>query len=377
MEVMTQHGYLVLADISGYSTYLAGVELDHAHGVLTDLLELIIERFRPALTISKLEGDAVFAYVPGQKLTRGETLLEVVESTYVAFRDRVEAIRRRTSCECRACRAIPSLDLKFLLHYGEFMGQTVSGIRELVGTDVNLVHRLLKNHVSQATGWRAYMLLSQKALFQIGVPLQAMHTQEETYDLGTLETYSVNLGTRYQELVEARRVYVRPEEAYITYTHDYPVPPAILWDWLNDPYKRAQAAPQEVKFVPVDRPAGRTGAGARNHCVHGKNVAMRETVLDWRPFEYFTVEQMYSGFVERATFELEPLPENRGTRLTMRSYGRSPAPGFLNKPVFMFVNTKVFPFAKVMEKLGRMIDEAMAREQTPDTAVPVTVGVGG
>ena len=43
-----EHGYLVLADISGYTSYLAGVELDHAHEILTDLLETIIDRFKPS-----------------------------------------------------------------------------------------------------------------------------------------------------------------------------------------------------------------------------------------------------------------------------------------------------------------------------------------
>jgi len=38
----TQHGYLVLADISGYTSYLAGTELEHAHEVLTELLETIV-----------------------------------------------------------------------------------------------------------------------------------------------------------------------------------------------------------------------------------------------------------------------------------------------------------------------------------------------
>jgi hypothetical protein len=57
----TSTGYLVLADISGYTHYLAGVELDHAHEVLTELLETIVGSFRALLTISKLEGDAVFA----------------------------------------------------------------------------------------------------------------------------------------------------------------------------------------------------------------------------------------------------------------------------------------------------------------------------
>jgi hypothetical protein len=33
MNQETQHGYLVLADISGYTSYLAGVELTHARDI--------------------------------------------------------------------------------------------------------------------------------------------------------------------------------------------------------------------------------------------------------------------------------------------------------------------------------------------------------
>src|SRR5262245_941894 len=100
MSTLTQHGYLVLADISGYTSYLAGVELDHAHEILTDLLTAIVNRFKTLLTISKLEGDAVFAYTPEAKLSRGETLLELVESTYGVFHDRIQSSHRQTTCQC-------------------------------------------------------------------------------------------------------------------------------------------------------------------------------------------------------------------------------------------------------------------------------------
>ena len=63
MDAKTQHGYLVIADISGFTSYLAKVELEHAHEILTDLLETIVKELKTLLTICKLEGDAVFAYV--------------------------------------------------------------------------------------------------------------------------------------------------------------------------------------------------------------------------------------------------------------------------------------------------------------------------
>ena len=64
----TQHGHLLLADISGYTSYVASTELTHSQEILTELLELIIERFKPLMTISKIEGDAIFAYAPEIKL---------------------------------------------------------------------------------------------------------------------------------------------------------------------------------------------------------------------------------------------------------------------------------------------------------------------
>ena len=47
---------LVIADISGYTGYLAGVELDHAQDILLDLVSTVVGAMRPMLKLSKLEG---------------------------------------------------------------------------------------------------------------------------------------------------------------------------------------------------------------------------------------------------------------------------------------------------------------------------------
>jgi uncharacterized protein YndB with AHSA1/START domain len=371
MDTKTQHGHLVLADISGFTSYLAKVELDHAHEILTDLLETIVGRFKAVLTISKLEGDAVFAYAPEAKITRGEMLLELFEATYLDFRARREAAYRRTTCDCKACKAIPTLDLKFFAHHGDYIVQTVSGIKELVGSDVNLIHRLMKNHVTEATGWQAYALFTERGMEHLGTRPDGLHVQPETYEhLGEVQTYCLNLLPRYEALMAARRAFVEPEDAFLVYVQDYPAPPPVVWDWLNDPAKRPQYTMQPgLIFRPVARPGGRTGVGARTHCVHGKDVAMDEIVLDWKPFDYFTVEQAFFGIVERITFHFTPIQEGSGTRLRVTITGRGPVPGFLNRPVFMFMATKVFPYTKVMENMGRRIAEAVAHERAAEASL--------
>ena len=149
MERKTQTGYLVLADISGYTSFVAQTEIEHAGMALSYLLETIVEKMDDLLTIAKLEGDAVFAYVEDEKLEDCQLLMGLIDRTYLAFRDKALALHSQATCPCRACRALPILDLKFILHHGDFVLQQVAGIRDLLGTDVNLIHRLLKNGVSE------------------------------------------------------------------------------------------------------------------------------------------------------------------------------------------------------------------------------------
>lgn len=287
MDEEGRHGYLILADISGYTAYLAAVELLHAQSVLAELLELVVNHFKPYLSISKLEGDAVFAYTASA--LPGETLLQVLESTYLAFKDRIAGIVRRTTCDCNACRAIPTLDLKFIVHYGEFALQNIAGIIELVGSDVNLTHRLMKNHVSESTGWTAYILFTDAALSNLQVKPEGLHEALETYDhLGQVVTCSLDLSARYRELVEERQVSISPDSADHVLSQRVNAPPAVVWAWLNDIQKRLQWE-QFDDIRPLVRPGSRMGVGARNHCAHGKNI-VTETILDWRPFERYTAD---------------------------------------------------------------------------------------
>ena len=54
---------LVIADITGYTGFLAGAELDHAQDILADLMGTVVGAFRPTFKLAKLEGDAAFVYV--------------------------------------------------------------------------------------------------------------------------------------------------------------------------------------------------------------------------------------------------------------------------------------------------------------------------
>ena len=201
MERKMQTGYLVLADISGYTSFVARTEIEHASMALSYLLETIVEKLDDLLIIAKLEGDAVFAYIEESKLEDCKLLMELIDQAYLAFRDKAAALFNQATCPCRACQALPTLDLKIILHHGDFVVQQVAGIQDLLGTDVNLIHRLLKNGVSESTGWKGYALFTDQALEHMQCKKDAYFKRCETYEhLGNVYVYCMDMHARYEQM---------------------------------------------------------------------------------------------------------------------------------------------------------------------------------
>jgi len=331
MTEQSRHGYLVLADISGYTSFLAKVELEHAHEILTDLLEVIVDKFKSLLTISKLEGDAVFAYVDESLVPRGETLLELIEQTYIAFRQRRDTSNRATTCTCKACQSMPSLELKFFVHHGNFIVQHVAGIQELVGSDVNLAHRLMKNHIFENTDWTAYAMFTKIAIDCMELVLENVHYQTETYEhLGDIDTVTINLIPRYDAIIATQSFYISETDADLSMSREYNIPQVELWQILTSPESLNILANNAVTWSAFKRPNGRTGVGAVNHCAHGKGT-LQTTILDWKPFDYFIQHGVNGNQKWYDHYEIKPLPDRNGSVFICRWKADSGTPRWLNK----------------------------------------------
>jgi hypothetical protein len=311
-------GCLVICDVSGYSDYLHSVELEHAQDVLADLTETIVDRLRPTFRLSKLEGDAAFVYALQEEI-EASMLLDTIEAAYFGFRERVRDIDHATSCDCAACQRIPDLDLKVITHYGQFARQRIAGSEELTGPDVILVHRLLKNDVSEHVGDHGYALHTEACIRALGVGPETLGFVEhrESYDdIGEVICYVDDLAARWRYENERRRVFVVAADAEFVDSVDLPAPAPVVWDWITSPEKRPL-------FESADRidqidDGGRRGVGTTNHCVHGRNVFIQR-ILDWRPFRYFTIETDIPIIGPwAATFELEEV-DTGTTRLHVRA----------------------------------------------------------
>jgi len=300
-----EHGYLILADISGYNAFVAGTEFDHAQEIIHDLLEFMVNQLRPILTLVQIEGDAVFAYTPANKLLRGETLFELIENTYTAFKTQLTSIKRHRTCGCAACQNVSTLDLKFFVHFGEYIEQSIEDHHGLLGFAPMVVrNREWKEPVAKSAGWHGYALFTEDSLSNLNLKTEALEAIEMS--ASPVKTFGLNLQDRYENMLKARHIVVSPEMADARLMSSIESPPPIVWEWLNDPGRRNQWWESYIRWTERLRPDGRTGPGAINHCDHGIGDLL-ETVLDWRPFEYFTVEMRITPgrFIIMQTVNLE------------------------------------------------------------------------
>jgi hypothetical protein len=184
----TKSGFLVLADISGFTAFLTATELEHGPPIIKELLEAVIGKIAPPLEIHGIEGDAIFAVGPDGVVLPPASLREILRAGFEGFRAKQRELAADESCNCRCCRGVGSLRLKAIGHNGPFVEYAVGGRSQLAGPAVILAHRMLKNGVTASD----YALLTRHALDYMDLdPLElglAPHT--ETYEhFGEIECY--------------------------------------------------------------------------------------------------------------------------------------------------------------------------------------------
>ncbi len=292
----SQAGLLLMADISGYSVYLTHSELEHARETLGALLSVLVDTTKPPLAVSKLEGDAVLSFAPASAILSGQTVVEMVEATYVAFRRAIDLMVLNNTCGCNACANISTLDLKFLAHYGEFVIQEVAGRMELFGPAVVLIHRMLKNDVVQRTGFSAYTAYTEAAVGFIGAELLADSevVDLDLPDVGRQRVWVVDMHPVWEARRDESLIDLADDETYFAGSIDVPLSPETVWGYLTNLEFRKILMGSDRQEV-VSRRGGRVSEGTTIRCYHGDQI-IDQLVLEWHPFEKVVTRDRVSAF---------------------------------------------------------------------------------
>lgn len=189
----SERALLLIADIGGYTEYMRAHRMSLAHAEVNTgrLLEAIIDAAGD-FELIEIEGDAAFLSRRADTLD-GDAPVAAMAEAVVGMHHAFHRERRYVAsnlCPCDGCTQADNLKLKFVAHVGEVATQTIRNRRKLVGIDVILVHRLLKNPVEAPE----YVLFSEELYRTGGAVLEPV--QEVSQDLegiGAVRTYFVDI----------------------------------------------------------------------------------------------------------------------------------------------------------------------------------------
>jgi hypothetical protein len=313
---MANKGYFIITDISGYTEYLTRSELDHAHEILQSLFDAQIAAIKHPFLISGFRGDAIFMYAPETNFIQEQSFIEALENFYIVFKDSLQQMQYNTTCTCNACKNMGLLDLKMCIHYGEYLVQKLADHEELLGADVIIPHRMLKNHVIEKTQIKSYAIFSSIASQALNLPeyCSDLKSHSETYEhIGEVPMFVHNLHTVWEEKKAKRHLFVSAGEAWVKHESDLPFPPGLIWEYLTSPNL-------EAGFMGYDRAGrtdllgGRVRENAEFHCAHGE-LNIHSKILDWKPYEYYTLDQSIPLFSINYIQTRRLTPVENGTRI--------------------------------------------------------------
>ena len=202
-EVEKHDTIFVLPDISHYTRFMTGNEFAFAHAqyIVFALINAMIERATKTLEISKLEGDAALFYVDADRHAP-QVIGETVMGIFSAFFTEQERLMRSNLCPCRACKSIADLDLKIFVHRGDASRFKFKGSIDHFGTDVIILHRMMKNTVESSR----YVMVTESARDAVELPeLDTPYTlSQEVAHVGTIQAAIHPLSDAHKEsLIES------------------------------------------------------------------------------------------------------------------------------------------------------------------------------
>ncbi len=156
---MENHALIFIPDISGFTKFVTKCEINHSNHIISNLINIILNSNRLKLKVSEIEGDAVLFYIKGVP-PKKEEIIQLSKRMFIEFHKILNAMERNFFCKCGSCSTASGLTLKFIAHYGVCKEVSIHNATKLIGSDVILAHRLLKNSIPE----REYILLSEKYL---------------------------------------------------------------------------------------------------------------------------------------------------------------------------------------------------------------------
>lgn len=150
---------IFIPDISGFTQFINKTAIEHSQHIISELLEIILKSNKLELAVSEIEGDAILFY-KHNTIPNPKTIIDQAKEMFINFHLHLNKIEKYNVCQCGACKTASNLSLKFITHFGKTEEVSVDRFNKLIGSDLILAHRLLKNKIES----KEYLLFTESYL---------------------------------------------------------------------------------------------------------------------------------------------------------------------------------------------------------------------
>lgn len=154
--------FFCVPDITGFTKFVASADIKFTKEVIPALLRRLIESNILAMNVAEIEGDAIFFYKTG-RLPSVMRVARQCQEFYTVFSEFLETLEKNHPQNHEKHLSNNQLGLKMIIHYGLISPAKIKGRTKLLGEDVIVAHKLLKNSITESS----YILLSDKYLSRV------------------------------------------------------------------------------------------------------------------------------------------------------------------------------------------------------------------
>lgn len=148
--------FFCVPDITGFTKFIATSDLSFSSNFIPGLLRRLVNANIIKMNVGEIEGDAIFFYRTG-RLPSVSMVAKQCQLLFQTFHNYLKTTEKEDPENYNKHLADGQMGLKIIIHYGEIMEANIKGRTKLIGQNVIIAHKLLKNGIQEGE----YILLTK------------------------------------------------------------------------------------------------------------------------------------------------------------------------------------------------------------------------
>lgn len=154
-----QSAFFCVPDITGFTKFISTSDLSFSSSFIPGLLRRLVNANILRMNVGEIEGDAIFFYKTG-RLPGINMVAKQCRLLFQTFHDYLRSTEKEDPENYEKYLADGQMGLKVIVHYGDIMPANIKGRTKLIGQNVIIAHKLLKNSIEEGE----YVLLTESYL---------------------------------------------------------------------------------------------------------------------------------------------------------------------------------------------------------------------